>query len=88
MSTTVEAFITRSDRLKSLARHTLSREAISVRCLQAGKTLPLPRVFAGAASCARLLRCRPSGGFFLEIAPHRPEFPHFSVKNSPDSDFY
>ena len=41
MSTTVEAFITESDRLESSARQALSREAISVSHLQAGKMLPL-----------------------------------------------
>src|SRR2546422_8459367 len=41
MSTTVEAFITESDRLASSARQALSREAISVGYLQAGQILPL-----------------------------------------------
>ena len=41
MSTTVEAFITESDRLESTARQALSRETIKVSQLQAGKMLPL-----------------------------------------------
>ncbi|MDQ2920751.1 MAG: TauD/TfdA family dioxygenase, partial [Acidobacteriota bacterium] len=41
MSSMVEAFTTESERITSGAGRALSVEAISIRCLQAGKTLPL-----------------------------------------------
>jgi alpha-ketoglutarate-dependent taurine dioxygenase len=41
MSTTVEAFISESDRLESSARQALSRDAIRVGSLKEGKMLPL-----------------------------------------------